>query len=126
MLGIGSGKFLLQSSFSATVLVGGHLQGWFPLTGLPWNLLAVPGILDSTSSQAHELAMSLKVRIKVTAYVSSRIIIRRRPCDLCCLYFSPEVMVKFTRRAMGHFMMLIENDMHLIMCISGHICLAPI
>ena len=26
------------------MLVGGRLQGWFPLTGLPWNLHAVPGI----------------------------------------------------------------------------------
>ena len=49
-----------------TALVGGHLQGCFPLTGLPWNLLAVPDIcagspptLDGTSSQAHQLAMSL-------------------------------------------------------------------
>jgi len=39
--------------------------GWLPLTGLPWNLPAVPGIcagppatLDGTSSQAHQLAMS--------------------------------------------------------------------
>ena len=42
--------------------------GWFPLSGLPWNLPAVPGIctgppptLDGTSSQAHQLAMSLNV-----------------------------------------------------------------
>ena len=49
-----------------TVSVGGGLQGWFPLTGLPWNLPAVPGIctgppptLDGTSSQAHLLVMSL-------------------------------------------------------------------
>ena len=48
------------------VLVGGRLQGWFPLTGLPWNFPAVPGIcvqppptLDGTSSPAHQLAMSL-------------------------------------------------------------------
>jgi len=66
MVGIGSGKFLYLSSFSVTVPVGGRLQGWFPLTGLPWNLPAVPGIcaglpptLDGTSSQAHQLAMSL-------------------------------------------------------------------
>ena len=26
------------------MLVGGSLQGWFPLTGLPWNLDAVPDI----------------------------------------------------------------------------------
>ena len=49
-----------------TVPVGGRLQGWFLLTGLPWNLPDVPGIcvgppptLDGTSSQAHQLAMSL-------------------------------------------------------------------
>ena len=68
MVGIGSGKFLHWSSFSVTGLVGGSLQGWFPFTGLPYNLSAVPGIctgppptLDgtSTSSQAHQLAMSL-------------------------------------------------------------------
>ena len=53
-----------------TVPVGGRLQGWFPLTGLPWNLPAVPGIckgppptLDGTSSQAHQLGMSLNVNI---------------------------------------------------------------
>ena len=66
MVGIGSGKFLHRSSFSMAVLVGGRLQGWFPLTGLPWNCPAVPGIcaglpptLDGTSSQAYQLAMSL-------------------------------------------------------------------
>ena len=54
------------------LLVGGCLQGWFSLTGLPWNLPAVPGIfvdlpptLDGTISQAHQLAMSL---ISVTIY----------------------------------------------------------
>ena len=48
------------------VPVGGRLQGWFLLTGLPWNLPAVPGIctgspptMDGTSSQAHQLAMGL-------------------------------------------------------------------
>jgi len=47
------------------VLVGGQLQGWFPLTGLPWNLPAVPYIFvgapltfDGTSSQALLLPMS--------------------------------------------------------------------
>ena len=34
--------------------------------------------------------------------------------------FSPEAMVKFTRRATGHFVTLIESGMHLITCISGH------
>ena len=44
MVGIQSGKFLHWSFFNATVLVGGNLHGWFPQTGLPWNLFAVPGI----------------------------------------------------------------------------------
>ena len=49
----------------------GYFQGWFPLTGLPWNLPAVPGIcmghpstFDGTSSQAHQLVMSLKTKRK--------------------------------------------------------------
>ena len=44
MVGNGYGKFLHWSSISVTVLIGGRLQGWFPLTGLPWNLPALPGI----------------------------------------------------------------------------------
>ena len=60
-------------------------------------------------------------RIRVRVYVSSRIIVRRTLYNLYCPYFLPEVMVKFTRRATGHFMTLIEVGMHLIMCISGHI-----
>ena len=32
-------------------------------------------------------------------------------------------MVKFTRKATGHFVTLIEIAMHLITCISGHICM---
>ena len=39
-----------------------------------------------------------------------------------CPYYSPEVMVKFTRRATGHFVTLFQNGMHLIRCIYGHIC----
>ena len=39
-----------------------------------------------------------------------------------CLYFSPEAMVKLTRRATGHFVMFIETGMHLIRCISENIC----
>ena len=46
--------------------------------------------------------------------------VRRTLYDLYCLYSSLEVMVKFTRRAMGHFVTLIEYGMHLISCISGH------
>ena len=44
MVGIGPGKFLHWSSFSVKVQVGGNLQGWFPLTELPWDLLPVPSI----------------------------------------------------------------------------------
>ena len=40
--------------------------------------------------------------------------------DLYCPYFLLEVMVKFTRRATGHFVMLIEIGMHLIESNSGH------
>ena len=39
-----------------------------------------------------------------------------------CLYFSPEVKVRFTRRAMGHFVTLTEVGMHMIECNPGHIC----
>ena len=66
MVGISSGKFLQLTSFSVTLLVGSRLQGWLPLRGLSWNVPAVPGIFagspptfDGTSSQAHQLAMSL-------------------------------------------------------------------
>ena len=69
MIGIGSGKFLHWSSFSVTLLVGGCLQGWFPLTCCPCNFPAVPGILvgpsptfHGVSSQAHQLAMSLNIK----------------------------------------------------------------
>ena len=53
-------------------------------------------------------------------YASSRIIGRRTLNDLYCQYFLPEVMVKFTRKARGHFVTFIESGMHLIKCISGH------
>ena len=42
------------------------------------------------------------------------ILVRRTLYDFHCLYFSPEVMVKFMRRATGYFVTLIT-------CISGHI-----
>ena len=35
-------------------------------------------------------------------------------------FFSQEVMVKFTGGATGHFVTLIETDLHLITCISRH------
>ena len=37
-------KYLHWSSFSVRVLVAGHLQGWFLLTRLSWNLPAAPCI----------------------------------------------------------------------------------
>ena len=36
-----------------------------------------------------------------------------------CPYFLPEVMVKFTRKARGHFVTLIEVGLHLIKCNPG-------
>ena len=33
-----------------------------------------------------------------------------------CPYFSPKVMVKFSRKVKGHFVMLIESAMHLVEC----------
>ena len=59
--------------------------------------------------------------IRVTVYVSSRIIVRRILYYLYLPYVSPEGMIKFARRATGHFVTLIEIAMHLITCISGHI-----
>ena len=38
-----------------------------------------------------------------------------------CLYFSPEAVVKLTRRARGHFVTLFEVIMYLIECYLGHI-----
>ena len=65
MVGIRSGKSPLK-------FLQCDSAGWWPLaglvptTGLPWNLSAMPGIctgppqtLDGTSSQAHQLVMSL-------------------------------------------------------------------
>ena len=49
-------------------------------------------------------------------FVSSR----RTLYDLYCPYFSPEVIVKFTRWATGHFVTLTRNRRHLSWCISGH------
>ena len=59
-VGIWPGKFLHWSSFTVTVLVGGRLQGQFPLTRLPWNLPGVPGIFAGhpLTFQAHQSAMS--------------------------------------------------------------------
>ena len=43
MVVIKSGKFLRRVSFSVMAPVGDHLQGWFSLTGLPWNLPSMTG-----------------------------------------------------------------------------------
>ena len=61
------------------------------------------------------------VRIRVTVYVSSRIIIRRTLYDQYCPYISPELMVKFTRSVKGYFVSVIENGMQVITFICGHI-----
>ena len=60
------------------------------------------------------------VRISVTVDVSLRRRVRRTLYDLYCLYFLPEVMVKFRKKARGHFVTLIQIGMHLIECTSGH------
>jgi len=36
LVSIGSGEYFPLNSFSVTVPVGGCMQGWFPLAGLPW------------------------------------------------------------------------------------------
>ena len=54
--------------------------------------------------------------MRVTVYFSSRVVVGRTLYDIYCLYFSPEVMVKFMTRAKKHLEMLIEN------CNSRHIC----
>ena len=50
--------------------------------------------------------------MRVAVYFSSRIVVGRTLYDLYCLYFLPEVMVKFMRRAKKHLEMLIENYVH--------------
>ena len=92
-VGIRSGKFVHWRSFSVSVLVGGCLQGWFPLTGLPWNLPAEPGIctgppptFDGTSSQAYQLGMSLKRdKNKCPNFCSCNTYNRKKPfiCTFC-------------------------------------------
>ena len=58
----------------------------------------------------------LKVRIRVTLYVSLRRRVGRTLYDNYCPYFLPEVMVKFTKKARGHFVTLIKSSMHLTEC----------
>ena len=37
-----------------------------------------------------------------------------------CPFFSPEVMVELMRRVRGHFVMLIQGNMHVIQYNPGH------
>ena len=37
-----------------------------------------------------------------------------------CPFFSPEVMVELMRRVRGHFVMLIQSNMHVIQYNPGH------
>ena len=60
-------------------------------------------------------------RVRVTVFVSFRRRFRITLNYLHCPYFLPKKMVKFRRRAKGHFVTLIEIvGMHLITCISWH------
>ena len=74
MVGKGLGKDLYWSSFSVPVLVDGRLQGWFLLTGWPWNLPAEHWIFtgslttfNSTNFQAHLLTTSLTLLEKLNS-----------------------------------------------------------
>ena len=42
-----------------------------------------------------------------------------------CPFFSPEVMVELMRRVRGHFVMLIQSNMHVIQCNPGPSCSKP-
>ena len=64
------GKYFHWSSFSVTVPLGGHWQGWFPLTWSSWKPPSVPHTCAGppptflgTSSLAHLLVMSLNATI---------------------------------------------------------------
>ena len=73
-------------------------------------------------------------RVSICIWVTFKVRIRVTVClleeksqedtslyDLHCWYFLPEVIVKFTRKARRHFVLVIEISMHLIIeCISGH------
>ena len=41
--------------------------------------------------------------------------------ELCCLYFSPQIMQDLCQSERRHFVTLIEVNMHLIACISGRL-----
>ena len=57
----------------------------------------------------------------ILIYVSIRSIVRGTLCGLYCPYFSPEVMVKFTRMVREHVVTLIEVGKHLNEGNSGYI-----
>ena len=60
------------------------------------------------------------VRIKVAVYVLLRRRVKRIPYDLYRPYFLPEVTMKLTRKATGHFVTLIKVRTHLIECTTRH------
>ena len=75
--------------------------------------------LGVTLGLAIVFGLSFRLGLGWLFYVSSR----RKATTLYDVYrphFSPEVMVKFTRKARGHFVTLTESSMPLVECISGH------
>ena len=44
--------------------------------------------------------------------------------ELCCLYFSPQIMQDLCQSERRHFVTLIEVNMHLIVCISGRLLIS--
>ena len=63
--------------------------------------------------------LSFRLGFRVTVQVSLRRRVKTTLYDLSCPYFLPEVMVKFSRKARGHFVTLIEVGVHVIEGISG-------
>ena len=73
-----------------------------------------------------------KVKVKVRCYFCLRVNAAVNPylkssiwgtlCYINCLYSRKRVMLKLRRRAMRHFVTLIEIHMHLIRVNPGHIC----
>ena len=74
-----------------------------------------------TSGLAFVFGLSFRLRLGLLfmpCYVMTKRVWTIR-YDLYCPYFLPKVMVKFPRKARGHFVTLIKVGMHLIECISG-------